>query len=50
MSGLVSLADLADEPRWVAWRNEPRGDNPAKTTKVPYCTRSKKAKADDPRT
>jgi hypothetical protein len=38
---------LAREPRWVAWRNELRGD---KLTKVPYSSNGKKAKADDPST
>lgn len=47
---VITLADLADEPRWVAWRIEPRADNPKKVTKVPYGTADKKAKANDPRT
>jgi Family of unknown function (DUF5906) len=38
---------LADEPRWVAWRLEPRGN---KLTKVPYGTGGRRAKADDPAT
>jgi putative DNA primase/helicase len=43
----VSAFDsLADEPRWVAWRNERRGD---KLTKVPY-GRGGLAKANDPAT
>ena len=37
----------AEEPRWVAWRNERRGE---KLTKVPYCGIDNKAKADDPTT
>ena len=43
----MSLDALADEARWVAWRNEPRGD---RTTKVPYAPNGKRAKADDPTT
>jgi putative DNA primase/helicase len=42
-----ALDQHAKEPRWVAWRNERRGD---KLTKVPYCAPDKKAKADDPAT
>jgi putative DNA primase/helicase len=38
---------LARELRWVAWRNELRGD---KLTKVPYSPNGQKAKADDPST
>jgi hypothetical protein len=38
---------LADEPRWVSWRNEPRGN---KLAKVPYGTGGRRAKADDPAT
>jgi putative DNA primase/helicase len=44
---MIALDALAGEPRWVAWRNEPRGGKP---TKVPYATDGKKAKADDPAT
>jgi hypothetical protein len=36
---------LADEPRWVAWRNEDRGRKP---TKIPYAPKGQRAKADDP--
>jgi len=44
----VSAFDsLADEPRWVAWRNEMRGD---KLTKVPYGRDGRPAKANDPAT
>jgi len=43
----VALDALADEKRWVAWRNELRG---GKLTKVPYAADGKKAKADDPAT
>jgi hypothetical protein len=42
-----ALDDLADEQRWVSWRNELRGD---KLTKVPYGAGGKLAKADDPAT
>jgi hypothetical protein len=38
---------LALEQRWVAWRNEERGD---KFTKVPYSAPDKPAKANDPST
>ena len=38
---------LADEPRWVAWRNEKRR---GKLTKVPYGANGKPAKANDPAT
>jgi primase-polymerase (primpol)-like protein len=38
---------LADESRWVAWRNELRGK---RFTKVPYSPSGKRAKADDPAT
>jgi hypothetical protein len=44
---MTALDQHAKEPRWVAWRNERRGD---KLTKVPYCAPDKKAKADDPTT
>jgi putative DNA primase/helicase len=44
---MTALDQHAKEPRWVAWRNESRGD---KLTKVPYCGTDKKAKADDPAT
>jgi len=43
----MSLDALAQQPRWVAWRNEPRG---RKVTKVPYAPNGKKAKSDDPST
>lgn len=39
----------ADSRRWVAWRNERRGDG-GKPTKIPYCSPQKKARADDPAT
>ncbi len=41
------LDQFAQDPRWVAWRNEQRGE---KLTKVPYCRFDRKAKADDPGT
>jgi len=44
---MTALDALACEPRWVAWRNEPRGGKP---TKVPYAPDGRKAKADDPST
>jgi primase-polymerase (primpol)-like protein len=44
---VTALDPLASEPRWVAWRSEPRGGKP---TKVPYAPDGKKAKADDPST
>jgi hypothetical protein len=45
----VSAFDaLANEPRWVAWRLEQRGDN---TTKIPYAPHGfTKAKSNDPAT
>jgi predicted P-loop ATPase len=42
---VTTLGALAGEPRWVAWRNEQRGD---KKTKVPYAPDGRRAKADDP--
>jgi putative DNA primase/helicase len=42
-----ALDGLCSEPRWVAWRNEQRGD---KTTKIPYAANGRHAKADDPST
>jgi Family of unknown function (DUF5906) len=47
---MSALDPLAEEPRWVAWRNEKRGDQ-GKPTKVPYGpAHGGKAKADDPAT
>jgi predicted P-loop ATPase len=43
----IPLDALAHSPRWVAWRNEPRGGKPSK---VPYAPDGKRAKADDPAT
>jgi hypothetical protein len=45
----TALDALAEEPRWVAWRNEPRGKS-GKPTKVPYAPNGRKAKTDDPAT
>jgi predicted P-loop ATPase len=42
----TALDALAEEPRWVAWRNEPRGKS-GKPTKVPYAPDGGKAKAND---
>ena len=44
---MTPLDLLADEPRWVAWRNEDRGRKP---TKIPYAPKGQRAKADDPST
>ena len=44
---MPALDSLAGEPRWVAWRNERRGD---KLAKIPYAPDGRKAKADDPST
>jgi hypothetical protein len=44
-----ALDGLADDSRWVAWRNEPRGPQ-NKLTKVPYGAGDRRAKADDPST
>ena len=44
---MTALDAFAGEPRWVAWRNELRGD---KSTKVPYAPDGRRAKADDPAT
>ena len=55
-SGGITLDDLANDPRWVAWQLEIRSKakangEPAKPTKVPYDPRTGwKAKADDPST
>jgi len=44
----ITLASLADLPRWVAWQTEDRN---GKATKVPYDARKqRKAKANDPTT
>jgi hypothetical protein len=45
---MSALDPLAEEPRWVAWRNEKRGEE--KLTKVPYGPNGGKAKTDDPAT
>src|SRR5262249_11094239 len=44
---MSTFEQFADEPRWIAWRNEPRGD---KLTKVPYGASGRPAKANDPST
>lgn len=44
----VTLATLADRPRWVAWQTEGRGLT-GKPTKVPYAPDGRKALANDPR-
>jgi hypothetical protein len=44
---MTAFAPLAEEPRWVAWRNEDRG---GKATKVPHDPNGGRAKADDPTT
>jgi hypothetical protein len=44
---MTALQALADQPRWVAWRNEVRG---GKLAKIPYAPDGGKAKADDPST
>jgi len=43
----MALETLANEARWVAWRNELRGKN---YTKVPYSLNGRRAKSDDPAT
>src|SRR3954452_10675249 len=42
-----TLDYLADEPVWVAWRNERRGD---KLRKVPYAPSGDRAEVDNPDT
>jgi primase-polymerase (primpol)-like protein len=44
---MPALDSLAGEPRWVAWRNERRGN---KLAKIPYAPDGRRAKADDPST
>jgi hypothetical protein len=44
---MTAFTPLAEEPRWVAWRNERRG---GKATKVPHDPKGGRAKADDPTT
>lgn len=49
----VTLADLADSPRWVAWQVEdakPDAKGTTRRTKVPYAPGGAKAHADKPRT
>jgi predicted P-loop ATPase len=48
MTRVQAFDALEFEPRWVGWRNEPRADDPAKLTKVPYCPHAwRKAEAND---
>jgi hypothetical protein len=44
---VITLADLASVPQWVAWRNEERD---GKTTKVPYFSPGMRAEANNPST
>jgi putative DNA primase/helicase len=44
---MSALYLLADEQRWLSWRNEQRGD---KLTKVPYYAPGRKASSTDPST
>ena len=44
---IATFDQFTELPRWVAWRNEKRGD---RTTKVPHSPHGGPAKADDPRT
>ena len=44
---MAALDALNDEPRWVAWRNEQRGE---RITKVPHAPNGGMAKANDPTT
>src|SRR6516164_718116 len=47
----VALGGLANVPRWVAWRNEWRGEAEArKLAKIPFGRDCRPAKADDPST
>jgi primase-polymerase (primpol)-like protein len=48
MPNMAAVPDfLIDQPRWLAWRYEKRGD---KSTKVPVTARNTVAKTNDPRT
>src|ERR1700722_14291033 len=40
----IPLVDFITSPQWVAWRNEMRD---GKITKVPYCSATRQAEADD---
>src|SRR4051794_37366073 len=44
---IAAFDQFTELPRWVAWRNEKRGD---RATKVPHSPHGGPAKADDPRT
>lgn len=46
----LSLADVADMPRWVAWQGEPPKKAGGPPRKVPYSPKGGKAKASDPAT
>jgi hypothetical protein len=48
----VTLADLTDTPRWVAWRQEMRrrADGTEHPTKVPYSPHEGLARSNDART
>jgi hypothetical protein len=46
-SAITAFDKIADEARWVAWREEKRKGKP---TKVPYCPHGGKARVDDPQT
>jgi hypothetical protein len=46
----AAFADLAAARRWVNWRNEPRVDDPTRTTKIPYQPDGRKASSTAPRT
>ena len=44
MSAATGLVGFVTSPQWVAWRNEMRN---GKITKVPYCSATRQAEADD---
>jgi hypothetical protein len=44
MRGPTALVDFVAFPQWVAWRNEMRN---GQWTKVPYCSATRQAEADD---
>lgn len=41
---VAALVDFVTVPQWVAWRNEMRN---GQLTKVPYCSATRQAEADD---
>jgi len=49
VSATITLADLADQPLWVAWQAEP-GSAPEKGKKVPYREPGRRARPNDPTT